>query len=89
MNGFYARRSIVVTGGAGFIGSSLVENLVRTRGVSLSDIRVPRSADFDLRRFDDAQRALDGAEIVFHLAARPAESPTAAAIQRVNTSAAP
>ena len=70
MNGFYARRSIVVTGGAGFIGSSLVENLVRTRGVSPSNVRVPRSADFDLRRFGDAQRALEGAEIVFHLAAQ-------------------
>ena len=69
MKEFYAARTIVVTGGAGFIGSSLVEHLVRTRGVSQSDVRVPRSAELDLRRFEDAQRALDGAEIVFHLAA--------------------
>ena len=66
---FYAGRPIVVTGGAGFIGSSLVEQLVRTRGVNSSNIRVPRSAELDLRRFEHAQRALDGAEIVFHLAA--------------------
>jgi dTDP-glucose 4,6-dehydratase len=32
---FYAGRPIVVTGGAGFIGSALVEHLVRTRGVRL------------------------------------------------------
>jgi GDP-L-fucose synthase len=70
VNGSYAGRNIVVTGGAGFIGSSLVENLVTTRGVSAADIRVPRSADLDLRRFEDARRALDGAEIVFHLAAQ-------------------
>jgi GDP-L-fucose synthase len=66
---FYAGRPIVVTGGAGFIGSTLVDHLVRTRGVSPSDIGVPRSAELDLRRFENAQRALDGAEIVFHLAA--------------------
>ena len=66
---FYAGRPIVVTGGAGFIGSALVDHLVRTRGVSSSHVRVPRSAELDLRRFEHAQRALDGAEIVFHLAA--------------------
>lgn len=70
MNGFYAGRSIVVTGGAGFIGSSLVETLVRTRGVNRSDVRVPRSAELDLRRFEDARRAVDGADTVFHLAAQ-------------------
>jgi len=66
---FYAARPIVVTGGAGFIGSALVDHLVQTRGVRPSDIRVPRSAELDLRRFENAERALQGAEIVFHLAA--------------------
>jgi GDP-L-fucose synthase len=57
----------LVTGGGGFLGSHLVERL-REQG---SDPFVARRADFDLTRWDDAERLFADAqpELVFHLAA--------------------
>jgi len=58
---------IVVTGGGGFLGSHLVERL-RARG---DDPFVGRRAEYDLTRWDDAERLFRDArpELVFHLAA--------------------
>ncbi|HEY2073625.1 MAG TPA: GDP-L-fucose synthase [Gaiellaceae bacterium] len=58
---------VVVTGGGGFLGSHLVERL-RQRG---DDPFVARRADYDLTRWDDAERLFRDAkpELVFHLAA--------------------
>ena len=58
---------IVVTGGGGFLGSHLVERL-RDRG---DDPVVARRADYDLTRWDDAEKLFRDAqpELVFHLAA--------------------
>jgi GDP-L-fucose synthase len=56
-----------VTGGAGFLGSHLVERLEQDG----HDVVAARSADYDLTRMEDAARMFDdaGAELVFHLAA--------------------
>jgi GDP-L-fucose synthase len=63
-----ARKRIMVTGGAGFLGQYVVSEL-RARGCS--DIFVPRSVEYDLRTPDGVRRAFDdsSAEVVFHLAA--------------------
>lgn len=61
-------QKIVVTGGAGFVGSHVVRNLVEKRGVQEENITVPRRGDFDLRVKADCERAVRGADIIIHLA---------------------
>jgi GDP-L-fucose synthase len=58
----------MVTGGAGFLGSFLVERL-RASG---AEVFVPRSAEFDLTRASDAERCLDVSkpDVVIHAAAK-------------------
>jgi len=60
---------ILVTGGEGFVGSHLVENMVEKRGFAKEDIIVPNSQRDDLRIFENCQRLTDGVGLVFHLAA--------------------
>ncbi|MBD5634733.1 MAG: GDP-L-fucose synthase [Candidatus Eremiobacteraeota bacterium] len=63
-----AGKRVVVTGGAGFLGSAVVESL-RRRGCT--EIAVPRKADFDLTREADIERLFESArpEVLIHLAA--------------------
>ena len=63
-------KKILITGGAGFLGSRIVENLVHKRGVSDNQIIIPRSKDIDLRIWENCVRAVEGIDIVIHLAAK-------------------
>lgn len=62
-------KSVVVTGGAGFLGSFVVQKL-RERGATR--VFVPRSREYDLRDAAQVRRVLAEAEpdVVIHLAAR-------------------
>jgi GDP-L-fucose synthase len=61
-------KRVMVTGGAGFLGRNLVR-VLQNRGCS--ELFIPRSAEYDLRRLEAVRRAFDDsqAQVVFHLAA--------------------
>ncbi len=66
---YWDDKTVMVTGGAGFLGSHLVEDL-ESRSDEV-DIFVPRSDEYDLREKDDIKRAFEDshANVVIHLAA--------------------
>lgn len=68
MSNRFPYERVVVTGGAGFLGSYVVEHL-RARGVE--NIFVPRSKDYDLVKAENIRRLYDDAnpDLVIHLAA--------------------
>lgn len=69
MAAFWSDKRVVVTGGAGFLGSFLVERL---RAKDCLAVVVPRSKDYDLVEMDAVRRLYADAkpDVVIHLAAR-------------------
>lgn len=61
-------KRIVVTGGAGFLGRQVVDQLCQA-GASREKISIPRSQTTDLRQMDACQKTVQNSDIIIHLAA--------------------
>jgi GDP-L-fucose synthase len=67
---FWDDKRILVTGGAGFLGTFVVDNLTENRAVRSENIVIPRSADLDLRVFENCTKAVKDIDIVIHMAGK-------------------
>jgi len=66
---FWDKKKILLTGGAGFLGSHIVEQL-QQRGVRNNQLFIPRSRELDLRKWENCVKAVKGRDIVIHLAGK-------------------
>ncbi|MGL4881669.1 MAG: NAD-dependent epimerase/dehydratase family protein, partial [Waterburya sp.] len=61
-------KKILVTGGAGFLGKQVVDQLCQARATR-NNITIPRSRELNLCQWSNCQQAVQGQDIVIHLAA--------------------
>ena len=61
-------KNIVVTGGAGFLGQQVINQLCQL-GANRDKITIPRSRDLDLRVWENCQQIVENQDIIIHLAA--------------------
>lgn len=69
MTNYWKDKKILLTGGAGFLGSYIVNNLVEKRCVPINNIVIPRKETFDLRILSNCKKLVADVDIVIHAAA--------------------
>ena len=66
---YWSDKKILITGGAGFFGSQVVSQLLE-KGVVKKNIRIPRSREIDLRKWENCVNVVEDCDIIIHLAAK-------------------
>jgi len=66
---FLSDKRILITGGRGFLGSHLISKLHK-RGIKKEQIKVISIEDSDLRKWENCLNAVEGVDVVIHLAAK-------------------
>jgi GDP-L-fucose synthase len=64
----FEHKKILVTGGAGFLGKQVIDQLCKS-DAKLENITVPRSSECDLRVLENCQKIVQNQNIIIHLAA--------------------
>ena len=67
---FWKNKKILLTGGAGFLGSHIVENLTQQKGVTKNQLVIPRSREIDLRLKSNCEKITKNMDVIIHLAAK-------------------
>ena len=67
---FWEGKKILLTGGAGFLGSFITEKLINEKKLDPIDISVPRSKNLDLTKWENCVKAVYDIDVVIHLAAK-------------------
>jgi len=61
----WSEKNVLITGGSGFLGSFLIDELTKK---NVKNLMIPTSKDYDLRNRNDCKNLLKGIDVVFHLA---------------------